>query len=139
MPLAIDLQWLDGPTNPNQKVCGNADRTRRRLLALANGIESFYAKRPIFFANQSGLNDLLGLEFVRYPIWLQQYGGAGSDPLLTLKLKGGNPWTFWQYTSKGRVAGIKGAVDRNVFFGTTAALKDFIGGRDNPALRAARR
>jgi lysozyme len=32
-------------------------------------------------------------------------------------------WTFWQYTDDGRVPGIEGAVDLNVFDGTLADLK----------------
>jgi lysozyme len=37
------------------------------------------------------------------------------------------PWEFWQFTTTGRVPGIKGDVDRNAFFGGEA---EFAGWRN---------
>lgn len=139
LPVAIDLQWRDGPANPRQARCGAIAGTRARLLDLAARIEAEYGKVPVIFANSSGLNDLIGDDFIRYPIWLQQYDAPSKNPLDALRIKGRNPWTFWQYTETGRIAGIKGPVDRNVFFGTRDVLKAFALGSGNPALRAAAR
>ena len=46
----------------------------------------------------------------KYDIWLAQYNTTVTYPV---------PYTIWQYTSKGAVAGIAGNIDRNI------GLKDY--------------
>jgi hypothetical protein len=45
---------------------------------------------------------------------------------------GWDEWRFWQFSDKGSVSGIKGAVDRNVFNGTLDDLLAFAGGSAQP-------
>lgn len=53
----------------------------------------------------------------RHPLWLARYASSpGALP------RGWRVYTFWQYTSTGRVPGVAGAVDRNVFNGSRARL-----------------
>jgi lysozyme len=81
---------------------------------------------------------LINGDFNRYAIWLQFYGDQKTDPLEDLKLKGPNPWTVWQHSNRGRVPGISGKVDLDVFFGSKKALEEYAGGiGGNPALQAA--
>ncbi|HLY01101.1 MAG TPA: GH25 family lysozyme [Candidatus Cybelea sp.] len=56
----------------------------------------------------------------KYNVWLAQYSGAiSSTPVLT-------PWTVWQYSSQGRVGGISGDVDLNIFNGNPSGLSAFV-------------
>ena len=49
------------------------------------------------------------------PLWVAHWGV--SSPTLPAQGWGGRGWTVWQYTSEGRVAGIRGDVDRDVLNG----------------------
>jgi lysozyme len=140
LPIALDLVWSHGPENPHQRNCANIDQTRARIMQLNAMIEAYYKKTPIIFANQSGLNELINDDFNHDPIWLQLYGDPKTDPLENLKIKGSNPWTVWQHSSRGRVPGISGKVDLDVFFGNKKALEEYAGGiGGNPALQASQR
>ena len=58
--------------------------------------------------------------FERYPLWVR------STAVKPKEAYGDRPWHFWQYSSTGRVAGIKGNADRNVFYGTEADFRKFL-------------
>jgi len=52
-----------------------------------------------------------------HPLWVARWSSSPGT------LPGNAPfYTFWQYTSTGRVSGIAGNVDRNYFNGSTARL-----------------
>lgn len=55
-----------------------------------------------------------------YPFWLRSVAAHPDD------LYDGKHWTFWQYTSTGRVPGISGEVDINVFAGSAAAWRAWL-------------
>lgn len=62
-------------------------------------------------------------------------GRFDSVPLWICSLSGGVPvdipWTLWQYSHRGRVDGISGDVDLDVFVGDSADFAEFIGGESN--------
>ncbi len=52
-------------------------------------------------------------QFTRYPLWIADYSGKPAPDM-----PGGWPtWTFWQKTDSGRVPGIAGGTDVNVYSG----------------------
>jgi lysozyme len=63
-------------------------------------------------------------DFADLPLWIASYRSGGpKEPLPG----GWSSWTFWQYTSSGRIPGIPARVDRSKFAGTAeelAALAD---------------
>jgi len=56
-------------------------------------------------------NQLAGSDLYRYPVWIAQWTEKAEPD----KLKGWPAWTGWQYSCEGRVPGIKGKVDLNLF------------------------
>jgi len=55
--------------------------------------------------------------WANHPLWIARWSTSPGT------LPAGAPfWTFWQYTSTGRVAGISGNVDRNYFNGARDRL-----------------
>lgn len=55
-----------------------------------------------------------------YPLWLADYAATPTLPT------GFGTWNFWQYSQSGTVAGVSGAVDRDVFNGPIVALLAFL-------------
>src|SRR4051812_33196617 len=57
-------------------------------------------------------------ELSDYPLWIAHYT-SGPNPLVPSAWP---KWTFWQFSQQGKVAGITGNVDLDVFNGTAAEL-----------------
>lgn len=81
-------------------------------------VEKHTGQRPILYTYTSfATSNRLAKKFSAYKLWVAQYG-----KLKTPKLCGWSKWTFWQYTSSGKVPGISGNVDLDYFAGTRAEL-----------------
>lgn len=61
--------------------------------------------------------------FTDHPLWLAAYQNEVPETV-----GGWNQLTFWQRSDAGRVPGINGPVDLNLFNGTEGQLTDFVGG-----------
>lgn len=79
-------------------------------------VEMHYSIRPIIYTHYKFYNKFIAGEFDKYPIWIAKYGGEAP------RLGGGVQWWFWQYGRKGKLSGIKGYVDLNVFHSTKEEL-----------------
>ncbi|MEM6772879.1 MAG: GH25 family lysozyme, partial [Bacteroidota bacterium] len=78
----------------------------------ADMMENRYGVKPIIYTGQNFYNRYLAGQLNAYPLWLARYDQ--EEPVTVC----GRSYRFWQYTDAGRLPGIKGDVDRNVFFGT---------------------
>lgn len=80
-------------------------------------VEEKYGVKPILYTGYkfklSYLNDPV---FDEYPYWIAHY--------YVDKLSYKGAWRFWQHTDCGKVAGIKGHVDCNIFNGTMKELME---------------
>ena len=73
--------------------------------------EKQYNVTPILYTSYFFYkNYFSGPEFKRYPLWIAHYA---TDNLNRLT----ENWHFWQHNESGRVKGIRGDVDFNVFNG----------------------
>ncbi|MFD2058191.1 GH25 family lysozyme [Mesorhizobium calcicola] len=138
LPVAVSYEW---PLTGAQKKCASDDgitKTRAKVLTLLGLIEAKYKKTPILYSPKSLINELLTPDFDRYMIWLAKYTKTGKVDQSDLGLKGGNPWTLWQYTSGLTVPGIGDNVDGNVFFGGAGEYEKFKIGAGNAALLEAK-
>lgn len=81
------------------------------VLSWLNIVEKQYGVSPILYTNlkfrQLYLSDK---RFNRYPYWIAHY--------YVQKLSYKGPWKFWQHTDAGRLPGIRGDVDLNVYNGS---------------------
>lgn len=82
-------------------------------------VEIAYGVKPIIYTNQTFYNRHLAGRFDDYPIWIARYN------VWPPRIRGEAQWSFWQYGDRGRVPGINGHVDVNVFRGTKAELEQF--------------
>lgn len=98
LPPVIDIEELGD----------NQARMIVELRQFATEIEKHYDVKPIFYVNKLTYENYVRDHFKDYIIWYAVYNA--SPPI--------DEWTFWQYTDKGSVKGIDGAVDMNKFKGS---------------------
>jgi len=85
-------------------------KLRTNVIRWMDYVENYYHAIPILYTSYSFRKDYLNTpEFDRYPFWIAHYY------VDHLQYKG--KWAFWQHSDRGRVDGIKGDVDVNVFNG----------------------
>lgn len=84
-------------------------------------IEQHYGVKPILYVNRNWFQEYVDGNFDNYVVWMAAYTVKPRP-----KLVNGKDWIFWQYTNRGRIRGINGAVDLNVFYGSKEELKKFV-------------
>ena len=89
---------------------------QREILTWLNIVEDRYHVKPILYTyfkfKEKYLSDN---RFDDYPYWIAHYYVS------EMKYKG--PWKFWQHTDAGKLPGIKGHVDFDIYNGSYYDLK----------------
>ncbi len=91
------------------------ERLKTGLHKWLNKVEKHYGVKPIIYSGSSYFTKYLKREFKDYTLWVANYNRT--------KVPVRHDWKIWQYSDKGRVKGIDGKVDINVFDGTVEELK----------------
>ncbi|MEY3052081.1 MAG: hypothetical protein RLY31_1866 [Bacteroidota bacterium] len=112
LPPVLDVEVTDGV---------DAERLRQGMARWLSLVETRYRVRPLIYTNQQFYNRYLADHFHRYPIWIARYS-SWREPFL----RQGRDWHFWQYGNKGRLDGIRGPVDLNVFNGAESELEKYL-------------
>lgn len=112
LPPVLDLEVTDN--RPKHIIINGA----KNWLQM---IENHYGIKPIIYTNRNWYEKYVEGNFDGYMIWMAAYTMTPRPELSDKK-----QWHFWQYTSNGRVRGVNGAVDLNVFYGTREELKALI-------------
>ncbi len=96
-----------------------AEQVRDAAVEWLQIVEEHYNIKPIIYTNykfkMKYLNDSV---LNTYPYWIAHY--------YVDSLKYNGPWKLWQYTDNGRVDGIKGTVDFNIYNGSMYDLQKFL-------------
>jgi len=114
----LDVEVLDGM---------EGEALRQGIRTWLRTVEDFYKIKPILYTNQKFFNQHLAGHFPGYPIWIARYSSWRKPAL-----RSGHGWHFWQYGNRGRLQGIVGNVDLNVFSGSMTELEDFCLKRYDP-------
>ena len=116
----VQLEAGDLPPVLDVEVVGSGGKAElqqgvRTWLTL---VEQHYGVKPVIYASyrfkQQYLSDAF---FSAYPYWIAHYY------VEALEYKG--PWTFWQHTDLGRLEGVNGHVDLDIFNGNLEELMEF--------------
>lgn len=110
LPPVLDLEWNNHSsckTKPNK-----ADALEKIRLML-EVMERHTGKLPIIYTDMTFHKDILEGEYFPNAFWLRSTAAEPHERYAN------RPWTFWQYTQTGVVPGVRGEVDRNVFYGST--------------------
>ncbi|UYW00494.1 glycoside hydrolase family 25 protein [Flavobacterium agricola] len=81
-------------------------------------VEKHYKQKTILYSGQNFHESYLESHFPNHVLWIANYN------FFTENMKPN--WHFWQFTEKGYVNGIKGAVDVNVFNGNQQRLDSLL-------------
>jgi lysozyme len=85
-------------------------------------VQTATGRQPILYLAPDFWNDNSpDLALASYPLWLADYA---SQPTLP---NGWSAWTFWQHSETGSVPGVSNAVDLDLFNGTVAQLREWVG------------
>ena len=107
LPPMLDVEKL-GNLTPEQ--------LRHDVKVWLDVVEEAYGVKPILYSNLNfKLENLNSSVFDAYPFWIAHY--------YVNEIKYDGKWAFWQHTDCGKVSGIKGLVDCNVFNGSLEELK----------------
>ena len=93
---------------------------------LLREMEAHTGKRPIIYTDITFHKDVLEGEFEDYPFWLRSVAAEPHERYADRR------WTLWQFTTTGRVPGVKGDVDRNAFYGTENQWNIFLATHCDP-------
>lgn len=115
LPPVLDIEderkWLAAGKNKAQ--------IQRMALEWLNVVEKHYGVKPIIYSSYRFRRDILSdKRFQEYPFWMAHY--YVSTPAKDID------WVFWQHTDCGKLSGIRGPVDCNVFNGTRADLEKLL-------------
>jgi lysozyme len=119
LPPVIDLEFSGNCQRRLSQV-----ELDRELTAYIQKIVDVYRQPPILYVTNEFYTTYLQSKFTQYPIWI-------SDFYTTPDLRRDErTWLFWQYSERGRVAGIDTLVDLNVFNGSNVQFQYLITGKD---------
>lgn len=80
-------------------------------LAYLSELKAATGVTPLLYTNASSAQNLWSEALTAYPLWVADYNKV-SEPQVRGKWSG---WAGWQHSNTGRVAGIQGDVDLDVF------------------------
>ena len=89
----------------------------KEIKSFINYADSVLGTSCIVYTNKHFFKRHLKKEALDQPVWIAE---------LSKKMKFKNPWKFWQYNHKGKVPGIRGHVDLNVFNGNQEQWQAFL-------------
>ena len=110
LPPVLDLEW-----NHQSKTCpGKISRklALKKIKIILDAMEAHTGKQPIIYTDPIFHRDVLQGAFRNYHFWLRSVAAEPDD------VYGQRSWAFWQFTTTGKVPGIDGKVDRNIYNGT---------------------
>ena len=109
LPPVLDLEWNNHSSCKTKPSRADALEKIRLMLDV---MERHTGKLPIIYTDMTFHRDILEGEYFPNAFWLRS---TAAEPH---QRYANRPWTFWQYTQTGVVPGVKGEVDRNVFYGS---------------------
>lgn len=90
-----------------------------RMQTWLDIVEKRYGVKPIIYTNFKFYYNYIVGNFDDYPLWIAKYS------IVRPQIVNDKQFKIWQYGHKGRVDGIEGYVDLNVFLGDSEAFEKF--------------
>jgi lysozyme len=116
LPPAIDFEF-----SGNCKMRPGKEEVLQEIRIMVKLIEETFNKKPIFYVTYDAYDQYLKGEINDYSIWVR-------DVFFHPRLTDRRSWLIWQYSASGRINGIQGPVDLNVFCGSKSEFTSFARG-----------
>lgn len=118
LPPVLDMEW--NHLSPSCKRRPPREEVLREMSVFLSMVEKHFGKRPAIYTSVDFHRDILVGAFPGYHFWLRSVAGHPS-----LKYHASRRFSFWQHTATGRIGGVTGDVDRNVYMGDAASFRRF--------------
>jgi lysozyme len=118
LPPVLDVEW-----NGHSQTCPRKvpqEQALQMIQTMLIELERHTGKRPIIYTDITFHEEVLKGYFEDYPFWIRSVAAEPQERYTSRR------WTFWQWTTTGRVPGIRGDVDRNAFAGDEKQWKAFL-------------
>lgn len=109
--LVIDVEKTGNPSDVS------IEEVRKKLSAMVDYM-NLLGYRVMIYTNHEGYYDYMAEDLPGYPLWICRFQ---ENPINA-------EWTFWQYDHHGKLDGIKGEVDLDVFCGSKEDWQRFLNG-----------
>ncbi len=110
LPPVADVEFVGNCATPPPD-----ERIAAELQAFVAEVSLAHGRPPILYVTRAAARRIVRDGFPQCPIWIRD-----------VFLRPNRPWLFWQFADRGRVEGIAGFVDLNVFAGDAAQLEGLI-------------
>ena len=114
LPPVMDLEYDSKCINHYTQ-----EQLLKEIQVMHDQLYQHYEKQPIFYTSKAFYNIVLAGHFSQTPLWIREYKGRPN-------LKDDPQWLFWQHSNKGKIQGIQGTVDLNVFYGNAQDWQNFL-------------
>ncbi len=111
LPLAVDVEY-----GGNCDDYGTEGAVRQRLDRFMDLLADSLGYAPVLYAVWDSYPDFIRGRYYESPVWIQNL-------VVEPHLERGRSWAIWQWSKAGRMPGIDGPVDLNVFAGDAEALR----------------
>lgn len=95
-----------------------ADSVRMRLQVMAEYL-NMRGHRVIFYSTREGIEKYIIPDLQGFPLWICSFTDNSNR----------DDWDFWQFDHHGKVPGVRGDVDINVFKGNEAEWQTWLSGQ----------
>jgi lysozyme len=109
LPPILDVEWN------NHSSCGkrlDRDEAFAKVKLMLDELERYTGKLPIIYTDMNFHREVLAGRNLPNTFWLRSVAAEPDDRY------SGDSFTFWQWTTTGSVPGVRGDIDRDVFYGT---------------------
>jgi len=128
LPPVLDLEWNNHSSCRNKPSRADA---LEKIRVMLDAMERHTGKLPIIYTDMNFHRDILEGEYFPNSFWLRSTAAEPHERYHN------RTWTFWQYTQTGVVPGVRGEVDRNVFYGGQTEWLTFLSPGCDPRAIAA--
>jgi lysozyme len=124
LPPVLDVEW-----NNHSRLCTRTpsrSEALQMIRTMLTMMERHYGQMPIIYTDINFHRDILEGEHFDNPFWLRSVAAEPHERYRDRR------YTFWQWTQTGTVPGIRGEVDRNVFYGSEREWSQFLSTQCDP-------
>jgi lysozyme len=112
LPPAVDVEFYGNCARPADDVT-----IRAELAVFLREVERIARRTPIVYTTESSYRRIVRGRFPDHPLWRRNVFFEPTPPSC-------EPWTIWQYTDRGRIAGVPSLVDLDVCRSGSAPLRE---------------